>query len=191
MANILVHIELEDGDATAASLATVNLGRRVASQLGAALYALLPCSAPPTTYDDEDIIAVLSRHGADKVALVTNPKLSFPMDVAQIARVLANACRRFPPRLVLLSRADHAPEVAKLLASALGARSLQPADRDEAELEHQWLADKLGTITLPVVVAAEAAEPAQLLGEADTEVVVFQTSLEQAATGLAEADTEH
>ena len=74
MANILIYIELSDNKATPASLFALNRGRDLATELGATLYALLPCATTPT-YDDEDIIAVLSRHGADKVILVHHPDL--------------------------------------------------------------------------------------------------------------------
>ena len=71
MANILVYIELEDGDASPVSLSALNLGRKVASRLGAALYAILPCNVPPT-YEENDVITVISQHGADKVILLTD-----------------------------------------------------------------------------------------------------------------------
>ncbi len=69
MANILTYIELEENEASPRSLAALNRGRIIATELGATLYAVLPCAATPS-YDDDDIIAVLSRHGADKVILI-------------------------------------------------------------------------------------------------------------------------
>ena len=73
MANILVYIELAGDRPAAASLETLGEARRIASFLGATLYAVLPCVSPPA-WGEDDIIAVLSRHGADKVVLTAAPE---------------------------------------------------------------------------------------------------------------------
>jgi len=115
LANILVQIELADEEPTPASLSLINEGRTIASRLGATLYAMLPCDQPPT-YGDNDIIAVLSRHGADKVILLTHPDLGGEVTAEQLHATLRLACKRFPPRLVLLPSTEENMQIAASLA---------------------------------------------------------------------------
>ena len=185
MANILVYIELEDGDATRASLSALNHGRRLASQLGAALYALLPCKAPPG-WDENDIITVISRHGADKVILVTNPGLDIPPSAEVLGPVLANACKRFPPRVVLLPAAGMLQGHGEDLAGAVGGTLSTGEDLPDGDAE--YLSPLLGRDT-PLVVMLQADLEPEILGEDDTEVVVFQAPLDSPA-GEEPADTE-
>ena len=150
MANILVFIELEQADtapdggdgeerivrarASEASLHALWVGRRVASQLGATLYAMLPCVAPPC-YGEDDIIAVLSRHGADKVVLTTSPSLAPPALYATHAEATFAACDRFPPQLVLFPQPagrELGPRVAFKLRARYG--ELIRAARSETEI---------------------------------------------------------
>lgn len=118
MANALVYIELVDGAATRASLQALNHGRHVASQLGATLYAIVPCAAPPG-YGEDDIVAVLSRHGADKVVLVTNPQLAAPVLHATHGLALRTSCDQFPPQLVLLPASAGGRDIGPRLALEL------------------------------------------------------------------------
>ena len=78
MANILTYIELQGNEATPSSLQALNQGRDVATELGATLYALLPCASTPT-YDDEDIIVGDTRF-AGSVGRTDFP-LSNPSDM--------------------------------------------------------------------------------------------------------------
>lgn len=120
MANILVHIELSDRVATTGSLAALVSARRIASELGATVHALLPCEAPPS-YDSDDTIATLSRHGADKVALVTGPSLVEPALHATHGEAIGAACAQIKPRLVLFAGSATSDELAPRLATQLGA----------------------------------------------------------------------
>ncbi|PIE18806.1 MAG: hypothetical protein CSA65_04015 [Proteobacteria bacterium] len=118
MANALVYIELIEGAATRASLQALNHGRHVASQLGATLYAIVPCAAPPG-YGEDDIVAVLSRHGADKVVLVTNPQLAAPVLHATHGLALRTTCDQYPPQLVLLPASAGGHDIGPRLALEL------------------------------------------------------------------------
>ncbi len=120
MANILVHIELSDRVATPRSLAVLNVARAIASELGATVHALLPCENPPS-YERDDTIATLSRHGADKVALVTGPSLVEPPLHATHGEAIAAACNQIKPRLVLFAGSPASDELAARLATQLGA----------------------------------------------------------------------
>lgn len=130
MANILVHIELSDRVATAGSLSALVSARRIASELGATVHALLPCEAPPS-YDSDDTIATLSRHGADKVALVTGPSLVEPALHATHGEAIAAACAQIKPRLLLFAASATSDELAPRLATQLGANYFA-----NARLEH-------------------------------------------------------
>ena len=118
MANILVQIEISNQKPDQACLSLINEGRAIASRLGATLYAMLPCARPPT-YGDDDIIAVLSHHGVDKVILLTHPDLGGVLTQEQKDIAIRLACSRFPPRLVLLEGSEENMVLAAALASAL------------------------------------------------------------------------
>jgi electron transfer flavoprotein alpha subunit len=120
VANILVYIELAGDRPAGASLETLGEARRIASFLGATLYAVLPCVSPPA-WGEDDIIAVLSRHGADKVVLTAAPELTGPFLHVPTGQALAAACEQFPPALVLCAATPAGRDIAPRLAARLGA----------------------------------------------------------------------
>jgi electron transfer flavoprotein alpha subunit len=118
VANILVYIELAGDRPLPASLEALGVGRRIATRLGATNYALLPCASRPS-YGEDDIIAVLSRSGADKVILVTHPKLvETPLYISHGAAIAA-ACSALPPTLMLFASTAGARDLAPRLAAQL------------------------------------------------------------------------
>lgn len=191
MANILSYIQLVDGDASPSSLWVLNHGRFIANQLGAALYAVLPCTSPPT-YDENDIITVISRYGADKVILLTNPGMQLPASEDLLEQVLGHAGKRFPPRLVLLPEMDHTPKLGERLARLIGgeARSVEipgvdgeastPSIRDVSLLLSR---EALLQTRSPLVVTVGGTPTPRIVGEDDTEVVVVQTPLDSSVGG--------
>lgn len=120
MANILVYIELVDDRPSPSSLEALGEGRRIASFLGATLYAVLPCAVPPH-FGDDDAIAVLSRHGADKVILSAGPDLALPALYATHGYTMTAAAERVPPSLVLLAATPGGRDLAPRIAARLGA----------------------------------------------------------------------
>lgn len=120
MANILVYIELIEDRAAEASLQTLLSVRLLASELGATLYGVLPCSSPPL-YGEDDIIAVLSRHGADKVILMTHPSLSPPTRYSGHGEALLSASHQFPPALLFIADTTSGRDMAPRVAVQLGA----------------------------------------------------------------------
>jgi electron transfer flavoprotein alpha subunit len=118
VANILVYIELAGDRPLPASLEALGVGRRIATRLGATNYALLPCASRPT-YGDDDVITVLSRSGADKVVLVTHPKLAETPLYASHGGAIATACGALPPTLVLFASTPGARDIAPRLAAQL------------------------------------------------------------------------
>lgn len=103
-----------------ASLEALGEARRIASFVGATLYAVLPCVTPPT-YGEHDVIAELGRHGADKVVVVTGPTLGEPVLFASHGQAAAAACEEVPPALILLAATPGGRDLAPRLAARLGA----------------------------------------------------------------------
>ncbi len=185
MANILVYVELVDDAASWASLLSLRQARYLATNVGATIYAVLPCATPPM-YGENDIIAVLSRQGADKVILMTHGDLSQPILFESHGEALLTAANQFPPAMLLMPDGPAAVEIAPRVAARLGGlfvrhpelsvqdgKSLridQPlfeethVRRFESEnLEHSVVA----------VVAPDPQQFAQPLGTEEAEVVVI------------------
>jgi electron transfer flavoprotein alpha subunit len=122
VANVLVYIECTDrGDRPSeASLECLGEARRIASFLGATLSAVLPCAAPPQ-YGDDDVFAVLGRHGADKVVVISSPELSGPALWVSQGHALAHVCEKVPPSLVLAAATAAGRDLMPRLAARLGA----------------------------------------------------------------------
>lgn len=120
MANIIAYVELVDDQASWASLLTLRQGRSLATRMGATLYAVLPCASPPL-YGDNDIIAVLSRQGADKVILMTHAALAEPAVFHGHGDALLTAISQFPPALLLLPAGPAASDLAPRVAARMGA----------------------------------------------------------------------
>jgi electron transfer flavoprotein alpha subunit len=120
VANILVYIEMVGDRPLPASLEALSLGRSIASAIGATNYALLPCAARPS-YGEDDPIAVLSRRGADKVLLITHPKLGAPPLHATHGAVVLAACTALPPTLVFFASTPGGRDIAPRLAVQLAA----------------------------------------------------------------------
>src|SRR4051812_5160599 len=110
MASLLVVIELIDDRPRPASLELLGQARRIGSDLGATVYAVAACARPPG-YGDDDLIAVLSRHGADKVLLATSETHAGPMRWGTHGGVVLSACGVMHPTLVLLADGDGARDL--------------------------------------------------------------------------------
>lgn len=185
MANILVYIELVDDSASWASLLALRQARFLATNVGATIYAVLPCATPPL-YGENDIIAILSRQGADKVILMTHGDLTPPMVFRSHGEALITAANQFPPALLLLPEGPAAVEIAPRVAARLGGLftrhpdlSLQEGSTvridqplfedthvrryDSAELEHSVVA----------VVSPDPQQFSRALGAEEAEVVVI------------------
>lgn len=180
MASILIYIELEGGRATDDALMAVNEGRRVGSDLGATVYAMLPCADPPS-YGDNDIISMLALHGADKVILLTHPGLAEDARAHLVGHALHTACLRFPPRLVLLPGSTRGQTIAPSLSMKLGGEfwSLDrlPGPRGKG---HRWTAaayQPLRRTTEPLVITLEESIPPRPMGDDEAEVIVLHVDL--------------
>jgi electron transfer flavoprotein alpha subunit len=120
MANVLVYTELEKGRPTETSLAALSQARRLASAVGATVYAVLPCPQVPS-YSDDDTIALLSRHGADKIVLLAAAPLGKPSLFATHGPAVLAACEQLPPAMLLFPASAGGCDIAPRVATRLGA----------------------------------------------------------------------
>ena len=120
MANVLVFVEVADGRPAGGSLRALAEGRRVATELGATVYAVATCATPPA-YGENDLVAVLSRHGADRVVLATGAELVGRPAFATHGAAMQSVCERFPPALVLFANGSAGLDIAPRLAARIGA----------------------------------------------------------------------
>jgi electron transfer flavoprotein alpha subunit len=185
VANVLVYIERKNKEATAASLLALNAGRWVASTLGAALHALVPCASPPS-YGQDDIIAVLSRHGADKVILLTHQDLDGPALFCTHGPAIRAACEQFRPRLLLFPATAAGDELAPRLALQIGAGYLANARLELGESDvlvtcdvfrrRFCLSSSIRRIGAPLVLTLLQEGEPQAMADDEAEVVVVHGS---------------
>src|SRR5712692_7571149 len=129
MANILVMVELWRDEALPVCLEVLGQARRVATELGATLYAIVPAGQAPR-YGDHDLISVLATHGADKVVLVIDGALLSATDTPRWdthGPALAAATEMMPPALLLFGATAGSHELAARAAARLGAAYLHDA----------------------------------------------------------------
>lgn len=181
MANVLALLELRQGAVLPVSLEALGQGRRVASTLGATLYALVPLPEAPA-YGEDDLIAVCARCGADKVVLLTDEGLRSGAEMRHgtHGRAIATACEQFPPAVVVMGATFGARDVAPRLAAHLGAAYL-PEGWLEIERDRLLLCDRDGRALLqeederlefPVVVTVPAGRYAAARGDEEAEMLI-------------------
>ncbi|MFH1132291.1 MAG: electron transfer flavoprotein subunit alpha/FixB family protein [Pseudomonadota bacterium] len=182
MANIAVYIDFVGGQATRGSLLALNCARRIATEFGATLYALLLCKTPPS-YGDNDIIAVLSRHGADKIILITAPNMGTPALFNTHGEAILTAFRRFPPSLVLIpcnaAGNDIGPRLALELEADYGGESRVSIENRgpyftrlvfgrQLEIKHE-----INVSSRPTVLTVLEDYSPQTMGNEEAEVIVL------------------
>jgi len=141
--NLLVPIDLRDGEPTGPSLFALSEARRIAHQAGATIYAI----AMNDRELDPRVVSDLGRAGADKVILCEGAGLGAPpMEPTHGAALLA-AVERVPPLLVLFPAGGAGPQLAPSLAARIGAAFAARADLVVAETDGP-LADGVGRVFL-------------------------------------------
>lgn len=118
MANLLVYIERSGAALLGASLEALGEGRRVASFLGATLYALVPGD---DRHGDPAAVEVLARHGADKVLVAGTIDPHLPVLHATHGHIIAAALERVPSALVIFAATPAGRDLAPRAAARLGA----------------------------------------------------------------------
>ncbi len=166
----------------------------MATHLGATLYAVLPCAAPPS-YGEDDIVALLSRQGADKVILLSHPDLSPPTLFQHQGEALLEAATRFSPALLLLPEGPAAVELAPRVAARLGALYARHPNLligengalriDQVMFDDSYLlrldSDSLEN-SLVAVVAVDPQQVSRHVGVDEAEVVVLDPGLPSAGS---------
>jgi electron transfer flavoprotein alpha subunit len=176
VANIIVYIDLRDGQPTSPSYFALAEARRVAGALGASVYALV-VSGTLTPASVDPLVEPLGAGGADKVLVCLDPALAGPPWDRLQGGVLAFVAEKLRPRLFLFPAGSVGLELGPPLAMRTGAAlfpraSLALADAAEtggARLQvRRWRAahDGLRALTLGReglhVVATLSAAKAQV-----------------------------
>jgi hypothetical protein len=181
VANVLVVIEVANGQARPVCLETLGQARRIGTELGATVYAVVPLGRAPA-FAEDDLIAVLSKHGADKVVLVTDEALADDQKSMRWGThgvAIGAASDLLPPSLLLFGATAGAREVAARAAARLGAAYLPEAwlDIDAHKLVASGLCGKLeGDLEFPVVATIPPGRYTPAEGDDEAEVEVIAAS---------------
>jgi len=120
MANVMVYVEVRGGVSTPASRFAVGEARRVASELGATVYALVPLG--PAGQDGiEALAAAVGEAGADRILCCCDPALEGPPLDARVGVWVASVAERLRPLLTLLPSGGIGAELGPPLAARTGA----------------------------------------------------------------------
>jgi electron transfer flavoprotein alpha subunit len=184
VANLLCFIELQSGRALPVSLEVLGQGRRVASQLGATLYAVVALPRAPT-WSEDDLVTQLAAHGADKVVIATDEALGTAEEMrwGTHGTPLAAVCDLLSPSLLLFGLTPTGREVAARAAARMGAAYLADAwiEADDGKLR---LFEGAGVtaraldddLEFAVVATVPPGRYARATGDDEAEVEVVATS---------------
>jgi electron transfer flavoprotein alpha subunit len=115
VANFVVFAEVRDGAVTAPSRHAVAEARRVASELGATVYALLAIG-PASDEEIERLAGTLAAAGADRVLCCADQALAGPPLDVRVGPLLVSVAERLRPMLTLLPAGAVGPELGAPLA---------------------------------------------------------------------------
>jgi electron transfer flavoprotein alpha subunit len=120
LANIIVFVEVRQGATTVASRFAVSEARRVASELGATVYAvLITGSASEKAIEGHG--RVIGQAGADRILCCSDAALDGPLLDATVGPFLAALAQRLRPVLTLFPAGTVGPALGPPLALRLGA----------------------------------------------------------------------
>ncbi len=124
MASILVYIESDGEGPKGASLEALGEARRIASTLGATLYAYVPMSASAAFpgSDEGEWVHALGTAGADKVVMMAMAdEAPGPRLWLSHGRAMHAVCMHLDPTLAILAATDAGRDIAPRLAARSGA----------------------------------------------------------------------
>jgi electron transfer flavoprotein alpha subunit len=184
VANILVYIEMAEDRPGAPSLEALGRARRVASTLGATVYAVVPCAGAPS--GGTGTIDALSRYGADKIILAVGPDHRMPSLHATHGHALWAALERVPAALVVLAATPGGRDLAPRVAARLGAAYAPEATLDygpDGELAVSRAVYgggyrrtlELLDIDRPLVLTLQPGRAPAVRGDDEAEVIVVQS----------------
>ena len=187
MANVLCVVELLHGKALPVSLEVLGQARRLSTELGATLYAVVALPRAPS-WSDDDLVATLAAHGADKVVVATDETFEQNGGGEELrwgthGAALAAVCDLLSPSLLLFGATPTAREVAARAAARIGAAYLHEAFVEAKDGELQLFegagsdARTLeGELEFAVVATVPAGRYAPAVGDDEAEVEVVATS---------------
>jgi electron transfer flavoprotein alpha subunit len=141
--NLLVPIDLRDGEPTGPSLFALCESRRVAHVAGATVYAIVMSDREIA----RAVVARLGRAGADKVLLCEGAGLAAPALDATHGAALQAAVERVAPLLVLFPAGGAGMALGPSLAARIGAAFAGAADLEATDAAGP-LADGVGRVVL-------------------------------------------
>jgi electron transfer flavoprotein len=184
VANVLCVIELLQGKALPVSLEVLGQARRLSTDLGATLYAVVALPRAPS-WSDDDLVATLAAHGADKVVIATDETLDGGEELrwGTHGAALAAVCDLLSPSLLLFGATPTAREVAARAAARIGAAFLHEAwlESDDGKLAlFEGAGDDArtldGELEFAVVATVPAGRYTVSVGDDEAEVEVVATS---------------
>lgn len=184
MANVLCVVELQAGKALPVSLEVLGQARRVSTELGATLYAVVALPRAPS-WSDDDLVATLAAHGADKVVIATDETLDGGEELrwGTHGAALAAVCDLLSPSLLLFGATPTAREVAARAAARIGAAYLHEAwlEATDGKLAlFEGAGDDArtleGDLEFAVVATVPAGRYTVSVGDDEAEVEVVATS---------------
>src|SRR6476646_1080747 len=187
MANVLCVVELHQGRALPVSLEVLGQARRVSTELGATLYAVVALPRAPS-WSDDDLVATLAHHGADKVVIATDEGLDQQGGGEELrwgthGAALAAVCDLLSPSLLLFGATPTARAVAARAAARIGAAFLHEAwveAREGALALFEGAGNDARTLEGELEFAVVATVPAgryqRATGDDESEVEVVATS---------------
>ncbi len=184
MANVLCVVELQEGKALPVSLEVLGQARRLSTQLGATLYAVVALPRAPS-WSDDDLVATLAARGADKVVIATDETLDGGEELrwGTHGAALAAVCDLLSPSLLLFGATPTAREVAARAAARIGAAYLHEAwlEADDGRLTlFEGSGDEAraleGELEFAVVATVPAGRYTIAAGDDEAEVEVVATS---------------
>jgi electron transfer flavoprotein alpha subunit len=119
LANIIVFVEVREGAATGSSRYAVSEARRVASALGATVYAVL-ATGPATDREIEAHARTIGQAGADRILCCADAALGGALLDATVGPFLAALAERLRPVLTLFPAGVVGPALGPPLALRLG-----------------------------------------------------------------------
>lgn|GEM_PF-4097488 len=188
MANIICVVELHHHRVLPVSLEVLGQARRIATALGASLYAVVPVAHAPKAGEDT-FIDDLAQHGADKVILLTDegaqadgqPDRTDTLRWGSYGPALCAVADALPPMLLLVGATLGGRDLAPRVAARLGAAYLS-----EAWIELEGSALSLwegsgdaargldGDLEFPVVATIPPGRYAASKGDEEVEVELVQ-----------------
>jgi electron transfer flavoprotein len=183
VANVLCVVELLQGRALPVSLEVLGQARRLSTELGATLYAVVALPRAPS-WSDDDLVSTLAAHGADKVVIATDETLDGGEELrwGTHGAALAAVCDLLSPSLLLFGATPTAREVAARAAARIGAAYLHEAWLEAVDGELRLYegagADARtleGELEFAVVATVPAGRYTPALGDDEAEVEVVAT----------------